>query len=45
MAALKPTIKGPRHKNLEGSKMDDHHVEVGIRITKLTKSKSCDIGT
>jgi hypothetical protein len=24
MAALKPTIKDPRHKNLEGLKRDDH---------------------
>jgi len=42
MAASKLTVKEPRHKNLEGLKTDDHHVEVGIRITQLTKSKSCD---
>ena len=38
-AALKPTIKDPRHKNLEGLNRDDHHVEVGIRIRKLTNSE------
>jgi hypothetical protein len=41
VAALKPTIKDPRHKNLEGLKTDDHDGKVEIRITKPTNSASC----